>query len=144
MKKIIITESQLEHIKTAKVKYENNSQTVFNREIRRFIYNLINKDVSKISDYWLINGFKRKEVYGYLKKYDIISNDENGDIVVPKKNFDRKVVRLYNELFPTEEPGLLISEDEGGMAVGGATTAMNSGSYETPLFSKPLRRKIGN
>ena len=141
--KIIITENQLDYIKKNKGYVENNSSEVFNREVRLFIYNLINKSVVDISDYWIINGIKKSELYNILKKYRVIIDDDE-KILVPKKNFDNKINRIYCEIFPEQEPGLIISEDDGGSAGDGATSAMNSGSYETPLFGKPIRRKFSD
>ena len=147
MKKIIITENQLDYIKDNKGYTENNSSEVFNKEARNFIYNLMKGEVGDISDYWRINGVTKKEVYNALTKYGVISVIDN-EVIVPKKNFDNKIDRIYYEIFGDQEPGLVISEDDGGGmgdgALGGATTASSSGSYEVPIFGEPIRRKIAN
>jgi len=150
MKKIIITEEQLDFIKDNKAYTENNSSEVFNKEIRHFIYNLMKGDLEDISDYWALNGIKKSEVYKTLIKYNVIQSVD-GEFLVPKKNFDNKVNRIYYEIFGDQEPGLVISEDDGGGmsvggegAIGGATTASSSGSYEVPIFGEPIRRKIAN
>ena len=81
-------------------------------------------------------------MFSKLKTFNIVI-DKDGELLVPKKNFENKIKRLYNELFPSEEPGLIISEDDGGgMCSDGATTAISSGSYEGPLSNKPLRKKF--
>ena len=150
MKTIIINENQVDFIKSNKKYIENNSAKIFNKEVRNFIYNLINGEISTISDYWRINGIKKNELFDKLKKYGIITIGENEKILIPKKNFDNKINRLYYELFPEQEPGLIISEDDGGGAGfggdagagDGATTSSSSGSYEIPIFGKPIRRKF--
>lgn len=146
MRKIIITEDQLDYIKSNKPLIENNSSEIFNKEVRHFIYNLLNKNLDEISDYWRINGLKKSEIFNKLKRYGIIEIKSDDEILVPKKNFNNKINRLYFELFPEQEPGLIISEDDGGgdNVGNGATSAMNSGSYEVPLFGKPITRKINN
>ena len=149
MKKIVITEDQLDYLKDNKGYTENNTSEVFNKEVRNFIYNLMKGEVSDISDYWRINGVSKSDVYKALTRYKIIKVIDN-EVLVPKKNFDNKVNRAYYEIFGDQEPGLVISEDDGGMggisdgAIGGATTASSSGSYETPVFGEPLRRKFAN
>lgn len=147
MKTIIINENQVDFIKANKKYIENNSTKIFNKEIRNFIYNLITGEISTISDYWRINGIKKNELFEKLKKYNIITIDENNKILIPKKNFNNKIDRLYYELFPEQDSGLIIAEEDGGIAggesaFGGATSASSSGSYEIPIFGKPIRRKL--
>ena len=148
MKRIIITEEQLDFIKDNKAYTENNTSEVFNKEVRNFIYNLTKGDVGDISDYWRINGVTKREIYDELIKYKVIKVIDN-EVITPKKNFDNKIDRVYYEIFGDQEPGLVISEDDGGGgagdgAFGGATTASSSGSYETPIFGEPLRRKFAS
>lgn len=61
---------------------------------------------------------------------------------VPKKDFNKKLRRLYSELYdpytiPTEDANNELDE----MDSGGATNASSSGAFEAPLFS-PIKRKI--
>jgi hypothetical protein len=147
--KIIITEEQLDFIEKNKAYSENNSLEVFDKEVRKFLYCLISDDIKNISDYWSINGIKKGDLFRELEKYGIVTELEDHKLIVPKKNFDKKIKRVYYEFFEEEDPGLVIKEDEGGdggMVCGGeigdgATSASNSGSYETPLFGVQ-RRKI--
>lgn len=140
MKKIIITEQQLD---TILAKKENNPIELFKKEVKNFIYCLLT-DNSEFSDYWRINNLKKKDVYKKLIKYRIIEIINN-EIKVPKKRFDKKIIRLYYEIF-NEEPGFIISEDDGGMVATGdspaGSIAANSGSYETPLSGGVIRKKI--
>lgn len=142
MKKIIITEEQLEFIKDNKSYTENNSYEVFNKEARKFIYCIIKDEKDNISDYWRINGIKKGDFARYLKKFDVINELDGGEIIVPKKNFDKKIKRIYYEIFGDEEPGLIMTEDEGGMA-GGTSCSSVGGSYEVPVFGLQ-RRKIAS
>lgn len=144
MKKVIITEEQLGYFKDNKAYVENNSSEIFNKEVRKFIYNIIKGNIGDISDYWRINGIKKSKLFRILSSNNIIKDTDDG-ILVPKRNFDKKVDRVYYGLFGDQEPGLIMTEDDGGGdASAGATTASNSGSYEVPLFGQPIRRKIAN
>ena len=72
MKKIIITESQLDMIKNNQHYVENNNVEVFKTEIKSFLYNIITDQKEKISDYWGINGISKLDLFRMLKKYKII------------------------------------------------------------------------
>lgn len=141
MKKIIITEKQFEFIENNKAYAENNSAEVFNKETRKFIYCLIKNEKDNISDYWSINGIKKGDFFRVLKQYGVIEEIDNGEIIVPKKNFDKKIERIYYEFFGNEKPGLVMTEDEGGIG-GGTSCSSVGGSYEAPVFGIQ-RRKIG-
>lgn len=145
MKKILITEDQLDFLQKNKGYAENNSIEVFNTEVRDFLYNMMKHEFDKVSDYWSINGLKKSEVAKALKKYQVFNETEDGEILVPKKNFERNVNRVYYELFGDQEPGLVISEEGEGGAIGGGTSASSvGGSYEQPLGFPVQRRKIAN
>ena len=73
-----------------------------------------------------------------LKKYKIVEENGNDEILVPKKNFDRKINRLFYEIFENDTPDMVMKEDDGGTSCSSV-----GGSYETPLFSVQ-RRKINN
>lgn len=138
MKKIIITESQLDMIKNNQHYVENNNVEVFKTEIKSFLYNIITDQKEKISDYWGINGISKLDLFRMLKKYKIVEENGNGEILVPKKNFDRKINRLFYEIFENDTPDMVMKEDDGGTSCSSV-----GGSYETPLFSVQ-RRKINN
>ena len=150
-KRIIITENQLEAIKNHIDASSNNNIDIFKKEVKLFLHALLtNNSIKDTSDYWIVNGINKN----YLKKlltdkYNVIQKTETGEYVIPKKNFDKKVDRLYYELFQDIEPVELMHEDEGGAGgvggeVGGGTTTFSvGGSYEQPIFGVQ-RRKIGN
>lgn len=138
MKKVIITEEQADFIKNNI--NQNNNLDIFKKEVKSFLYNIISDNISEMSDYWRINGIKKGDLYRKLKSYNILIEAEDGKIKIPKKKFDIKIKRLYYELFPDDDSEILISEDDGGGPGDGATTAANSGSYESNLFLKPLRK----
>lgn len=138
MKKIIITESQLDMIKNNQHYVENNNVEVFKTEIKSFLYNIITDQKEKISDYWGINGISKLDLFRMLKKYKIVEENGNGEILVPKKNFDRKINRLFYEIFENDTPDMVMKEDDGGTSCSSV-----GGSYEIPLFSVQ-RRKINN
>ena len=138
MKKIIITESQLDMIKNNQHYVENNNVEVFKTEIKSFLYNIITDQKEKISDYWGINGISKLDLFRMLKKYKIVEENGNGEILVPKKNFDRKINRLFYEIFENDTPDMVMKEDDGGTSCSSV-----GGSYEMPLFSVQ-RRKINN
>jgi hypothetical protein len=138
MKKIIITESQLDMIKNNQHYVENNNVEVFKTEIKSFLYNIITNQKEKISDYWGINGISKSDLFRMLKKYKIVEENVNGEILVPKKNFDRKINRLFCEIFENDTPDMVMKEDDGGTSCSSV-----GGSYEMPLFSVQ-RRKINN
>lgn len=138
MKKIIITESQLDMIKNNQHYVENNNVEVFKTEIKSFLYNIITDQKEKISDYWGINGISKSDLFRMLKKYKIVEENGNDEILVPKKNFDRKINRLFYEIFENDTPDMVMKEDDGGTSCSSV-----GGSYEMPLFSVQ-RRKINN
>ena len=153
-KRIIITEEQLEFIKKHIDTSKNNNVDLFKKEVKVFLHALLtNGSVKDTSDYWIVNGINKN----YLKKllvdkYKIVEKNETGEFMIPKRNFDKKISRLYYELFQDTEPVELMREDDGGGAAGGesggevgggTSTSSVGGSYEQPIFGVQ-RRKIGN
>jgi hypothetical protein len=127
--------------------------------IKKFLHDLLVDPVNaKPSDVLSSNGLTRYRLIHYLVNYGIVEkdeklvdSDENGEpknvtmkvrYKVPKKNFDRKLKRLYIRLFekniPTHEH--VVSEDG---ECGGATGSDASGQYSQPLFGIQ-RREIYN
>ena len=140
---ILINEEQADIIKKSVVSNQNEGVSVFMSEVKNFLYSIMKGESKSTSDYWKLNGIKRVDLYRKLKSYGIITEVEDGEIKVPKKNFEAKVNRLYYEIFPEDDDNIIISEDDGGgEAMGGTTSAMSSGPYEAPLFSKPVKRAI--
>lgn len=134
MKKIIITERQKkilsEHIN------QNNNFDVFSKEAKLFIAYIIRGDENKISDYWGINGFTKSEVVRRMERFSIVKKND-GEIKCPKYNFDKKIRVLYTDMFPNDDPDMLVHEEGGGAmgdaSAGMATTSSVGGSYEQPL-----------
>lgn len=140
---ILINEEQVDMIKKSTASNKNEGVSVFMSEIKNFLYNIMKGESKSTTDYWKLNGIKRGDLYRKLKSYSIITEVEDGKIKVPKKNFETKVNRLYYEIFPEDDDNMIISEDDGGgESMGGATSAMSSGSYEAPLFGKPIKRAV--
>ena len=147
---IVIDESALESLQDEYRMTEHR----FNSNVKKFLHDLlvdpINADVSFLMK---ANGYDRNSFIKILRnaglltsKQHINDKDENGQpkaatmkvkYLVPKKNFNRKIKRLYISLF---EKNLPINEEEGGGAMGGATSADSSGQFSQPLF-RPIRRK---
>lgn len=160
-KTIIINEEDMSKLEMTEQKFHSN--------IRRFISQLLQDPVhaqpSSLLQYY---GYKRSILLNYLLRYDIIRDnfakeriidtDENGQprkatmmvsFKCPKKNFDRKIQKLYIRLFeknlPERKPKFYqeaeINEDGEGGAMGGATSAASSGQFVQP-FGAVQRRKM--
>lgn len=138
MRNIIITEDQVEFIKQNKAYIENNNAEVFNKEVRKFLYCLMTDSKENISDYWKINGITKIEIFKILKKFKVVIEIEGGNLLIPKKNFDKKVERVYYQIFGDNEPGMVMVEDDGGGG-GGTSCSSVGGSYEVPLFGVQRR-----
>ena len=154
MRKIIIKEEQLDFIKKNQAYVNNNSLQIFNKEIKKFLYCILTDSNKEISDYWRVNGVKKGDLFRLLKRYGIITeiqpdnSDDNPQeskvkIMVPKRNFNKKINRLYYELFDDLEPGVIMTEDGEGGDGGGTSCSSVGGSFEGPLFGIQ-RRKIAN
>ena len=140
------------------VSYLNNEITFFGflSHVKFFLKELlVNPLEANIDEYLKNNGLNRKELLNILINKGIIEKetkiiDKNGKdefsikYNIPKRNFERKMRRLYASLFEKNEiKESIISEEEGGMAGGGgATNCSSSGQYATPVFGKVQRRKI--
>jgi hypothetical protein len=131
MKKILITEEQFEFIKDNNAYINNNNVEVFSNEIRKFLHCIITNSNDKISDYWRINNINKGNLVRLLKKYGLIIETDNSEIIMPKKNFEKKINRVYSDIFTNDSPGLVMTED--GENAGTSCSSV-SGSYEPPLF----------
>lgn len=147
---IVIDESVLEEIRDD---YEMTEHR-FNTNVKRFLHDLlvdpINADTSELMK---AHNLDRNTLIKHLRdcgmltsKQHINDKDENGNpktatmkvkYAVPKRNFDRKLKRLYIRLFDENLP---INEEDGG-AMGGATSADSSGQFSTKLFTGTVRQK---
>lgn len=127
----------------------------FYSSIKKFLHDLLIDPVNaKPSSILSFNGLTRYRLIHYLVNYGIvekdekiIDTDEDGNLKnatmkvrykVPKKNFDRKLKRLYIRLFeknvPTRE-NIVMEDGE----CGGATGSDASGQYSQPLFGVQKR-----
>lgn len=163
--KIYITESKYDALHEA---IEKPSFFTFFEEMKSFIYALLtHPSQAQLSFKMKVNGLNKQSLIKTMIKRGIIEQDSTiGETEneigqthavlktvyrVPKKNFVRKMKRLYAQLFDkdsylNDEQDVMISEDEGGeMGFGGATSANVSADamYDVP-FGKVQRRKIYN
>lgn len=131
----------------------------FNSAVKSFLHDLlVDPSNAKPSDILCVYGYSRSKLLRYLVNYGIVrknekinDKDENGEpksatmkvrYTVPKKNFDRKLKRLYIRLFEKNVPSHEGHIDEDGEA-GGATGSDASGQYSQPLFGVQ-RRSFGD
>ncbi len=164
---IVINENRLndirEKLRMSEHKFINN--------IKNFIGQLLQDPVNAQPSALLkLYGFNRSKLLAQLIANKIITRnerisdkDENGEpktatmmvkFACPKKNFERKLEKLYIRLFeknlPERKHGQKeietfegkINEDGEGGAMGGATSADSSGSFVTALDKQPIRRKL--
>lgn len=146
------------------VSYLNNEITFFGffSHVKNFLKQLlVNPLNADIDDYLKDNNLNKKELLNLLLTRNIIEketkiDDENGkdkfyvSYKIPKRNFERKMRRLYSSLFETNEINeSLISETDCGSAMQAGGTNPNAGGYEQPLLlgkdndkDNVLRRKI--
>lgn len=154
MKKIIIDNINL--LKEA-VELTNNEvmYNTFLWEVKAFLSNLLKEPISTtVSSFFSANNISKPTLLRLLLNNKIIEREESvsdEDITnpkfkikykVPKKNFDRKVKKLYIKLFEKNLPEKEIPiEEDGGM--GGATSAAacNAVAPIGPITSQPIKRK---
>lgn len=131
----------------------------FVNAIKKFLHDLlVDPSNTRVPSILSTYGYNRHRLMRYLINYNIIEKEEkivdkNKDgkpmraimkvkYKIPKKNFDRKIDRLYIRLFEKNVPSNTVNEDDGS-PMGGATGSDSSGQYSQPLF--PMQsRKIYN
>ena len=165
---IIINESDFQRLQKISEDYDREMEMTeqkFHSNIRNFISQLLQDPVNaQPSTLLRINGLNRSILLKYLLKGGIIirderisDRDENGEpktatmmvkFRCPKKNFDRKIQKLYIRFFEKNLPQRQIhlrheeiNEDGEGGAIGGATSAASSGQFIQP-FGSVQRRKM--
>ena len=165
---IIINESDFQRLQKISEDYDREMEMTeqkFHSNIRNFISQLLQDPVNaQPSTLLKINGLNRSILLKYLLKGGIIirderisDKDENGEpktatmmvkFRCPKKNFDRKIQKLYMRFFEKNLPQRQIhlrheeiNEDGEGGAIGGATSAASSGQFIQP-FGSVQRRKM--
>jgi hypothetical protein len=165
---IIINESDFQRLQKISEDYDREMEMTeqkFHSNIRNFISQLLQDPINaQPSTLLRTNGLNRSILLKYLLKGGIIirderisDKDENGEpktatmmvkFRCPKKNFDRKIQKLYMRFFEKNLPQRQIhlrheeiNEDGEGGAIGGATSAASSGQFIQP-FGSVQRRKI--
>ncbi len=128
----------------------------FNNNIKHFLSNLLSDPVNAKPSYLLAQHglvrsklLKMMENIGMIERDEKISDtDENGQLKtatmmvkfrVPKKNFDRKLRKLWIRLFERNLPEKKINEDGEG-----ATSADASGQFSQPVFPIQRRSMLGD
>lgn len=131
----------------------------FNSNIKQFLHDLL-VDPSNAQVPFILrqNGYNRKRLIYFLTHFDLLrkterisDKDNNGEsktatmmikFQVPKKNFDRKLHKLYIRLFEdnTNQQQEELTED--GEACGATTCDASSGQYSQPMF--PMQRRTFN
>jgi hypothetical protein len=146
---IVISEETMREIND---KYRMTEEKFFNG-VKKFLSCLLSDPVNAdTSERFKAHGLDRNKLIGILKEKGILSKrqrindkDENGDFkpatmrvkyMVAKKDFERKLKRLYIELFEKNKP---INEEDGGSV--GTTNSDSSGQFLTNAFPI-IRRKI--
>ena len=165
---IIINESDFQRLQKISEDYDREMEMTeqkFHSNIRNFISQLLQDPVNaQPSTLLRTNGLNRSILLKYLLKGGIIirderisDKDENGEpktatmmvkFRCPKKNFDRKIQKLYMRFFEKNLPQRQIhlrheeiNEDGEGGAIDGATSAASSGQFIQP-FGSVQRRKM--
>lgn len=130
----------------------------FNSNIKQFLHDLLIDPVNAQVPYvFQLHGYNRSRLLMNLKREGIViknerisDKDENGEpktatmmvkYSVPKKNFDRKLKRLFIKMFERNLPQRQteVNEDGEGGAMGGATSCDSSGQFVQPVF--PMQRR---
>lgn len=165
---IILNESDVQRLQKISEGYDKEMEMTehkFHSNIRNFISQILQDPVNAQPSIVLkANGLNRSILLKYLLQSGILvrnerisDRDENGEpktatmmvkFRCPKKNFDRKIQKLYMRLFEKNLPQRQIhlrheeinEEGEGG-AMGGATSAASSGQFIQP-FGSVQRRKM--
>ena len=165
---IIINESDFQRLQKISEDYDREMEMTeqkFHSNIRNFISQLLQDPVNaQPSTLLKTNGLNRSILLKYLLNSGILvrderisDRDENGEpktatmmvkFRCPKKNFDRKIQKLYMRFFEKNLPQRQIhlrneeiNEDGEGGAIGGATSAASSGQFIQP-FGSVQRRKM--
>lgn len=165
---IILNESDVQRLQKISEGYDKEMEMTeqkFHSHIRNFISQILQDPVNaQPSTLLKANGLNRSILLKYLLNSGILirderisDRDENGEpktatmmvkFRCPKKNFDRKIQKLYMRFFEKNLPQRQIhlrneeinEEGEGG-AIGGATSAASSGQFIQP-FGSVQRRKM--
>ena len=113
----------------------------FQSNLRYFLSQLLKDPINcKVSDFFKERDFNKKKLINILLKRDVIKrhekidDEENYNVKynIIRKNFERKLKRIYNKYFETPD-----AEIDEATACG-----VSSGAFVQPLAT-PIKRKIG-
>ena len=113
----------------------------FQSNLRYFLSQLLKDPINcKIGDFFKERNFSKKKLINILIKRDVIKrhekidDEENYNVKynIIRKNFERKLKRIYNKYFETPD-----TEIDEATACG-----VSSGAFVQPLAT-PIKRKIG-
>lgn len=130
----------------------------FKENVKYFLKQLLDDPINADTTFLLKSkGYTRSKFIPLLLKYGILEKEEkivdkdgDGNTVsakmsvkykVPKKNFDRKLDKLYISLFERNVPEKQFVNEEGEAACG-ATSCDSSGQFIKPAFSNVVRRTM--
>lgn len=130
---IKITSNQLQILKESFEVSKNINEEQFEKEVKLFLHNYLTN--VQQNNFWKLNGLVNSDVLRLLGRFSVVIKNEDGQIMIPKKNFERKVQRLYWHLFSDND---IITEDGEGNTAGGV-----GGSFEAP-FGGIQRRNFSN
>lgn len=147
MKRIYVKQEILQEA----VNYLNNEITFFGflSHTKAFLKDLLlNPAQADVDNYLKDNGLDRKSFIEILLTRNILEketslNDDSGkdkfvlSFKVPKRNFERKMRRLYSSLFEKNEiTDKLVNETDCGGAMQGGGTNPDAGQFIQPLQTK--------
>lgn len=113
----------------------------FQSNLRYFLSQLLKDPINcKVGDFFKERNFNKKKLINILLKRDVIKrhekidDEENYNVKynIIRKNFERKLKRIYNKYFETPD-----TEIDEATACG-----VSSGAFVQPLTT-PIKRKIG-
>lgn len=113
----------------------------FQSNLRYFLSQLLKDPINcKVGDFFKERNFSKKKLINILIKRDVIKRHEKVDdeenynvkYNIIRKNFERKLKRIYNKYFETPD-----TEIDEATACG-----VSSGAFVQPL-AMPIKRKIG-
>lgn len=154
-RKIYINESHLKLLKesTKEVTYEK-----FFNNVKSFLSELLTDPLNaKVGELFTTHGHSQKDLLKKMIDRGLLTRKENIKELpyepggkkeakmiikysVPRKNFDKKMRRLYLEMFPSEvnEGAIMTETDCGGVMQGGGSNP-DAGQFITPM--SPVQRK---
>jgi hypothetical protein len=153
MKRIFVNKETLKEA----VDYLNNEITFFGflSHTKAFLKELLTNPINaNVDDYLQDNGLDRKTLLGALMARNIVEKEtkieekNDSDVFsisykVPKRNFERKMRRLYSSLFEKNEisESEVLKETDCAGAMQGGGDNPDAGQFVTPL-GKVQRRRI--